>query len=78
VLSVASPGKPIENAISGTGGLDGAHGLDCAGEGATLHNSTVGVDEPCYSSGLTSLVIVFFKLYTAHSDFRSRYRLRVG
>jgi ABC-type phosphonate transport system ATPase subunit len=24
MLSVASPGKPIENATSGTGGLDGA------------------------------------------------------
>jgi hypothetical protein len=28
MLSVASPGKPIENAISGTGGLDGAQGFD--------------------------------------------------
>jgi hypothetical protein len=36
MLSIASPGKPIEDAISGTGGLDGAQGLDGADEGVAL------------------------------------------
>jgi len=42
MLSVASPGKPIENAISGTGGLDGAQGLDGVDEGAALGYDAVG------------------------------------
>jgi hypothetical protein len=42
MLSVASPGKPIEDAISGTGGLDGAQGLDGADEGTILGYDTVG------------------------------------
>jgi hypothetical protein len=42
MLPIASPGKPIENAISGTGGLDSAQGLDGADEGAALGYDAVG------------------------------------
>ena len=42
MLSVASPGKPIENAISGTDGLDGAQNLDGANESTALGYDAVG------------------------------------
>jgi hypothetical protein len=42
MVSIVSPGKPIENAISGTGGLDSAQGLDGADEGAALGYDVVG------------------------------------
>jgi len=44
MLSVASPGKPIENAISGTGGLDGAQGLDGVDEGTALGYDAIHSD----------------------------------
>jgi hypothetical protein len=41
MLPIAPPGKPIENAISGTGGLNGAQGLDGVDKGAALVEDAV-------------------------------------